>query len=247
MLKVGFDGDEESQHEALALRIWDGRGSVRLLGADPRRRALLLERLPAHDLSDLWDVEACEIVAGLYQRLHVPAPPQFASLTSYVERWAADLSALGNDIPFPRRFLDQALALARDFVTDPASTGRLVHGDLHYANVLAGARQPWVVIDPKPISGDPHYEPAPMLWNRMAELEGPVAPESVRDGLRRRFHVLVDVAELDETRARDWVVVRMALNAGWTFQEAHRTGRRLSSTERASITRCLTVIKAVQG
>ena len=35
----------------------------------------------------------------------------------------------------------------------------------------------------------------------------------VRDGVRRRFHTLVDAAGLDEERARDWVVVRMVLNA----------------------------------
>ncbi len=35
VLKVTFDGDEESEHEALVLRHWDGRGAVRLLRADP--------------------------------------------------------------------------------------------------------------------------------------------------------------------------------------------------------------------
>ena len=31
--------------------------------------------------------------------------------------------------------------------------------------------------------------------------------------LRRRFHAVVDTAGLSEDRARDWVVVRMMLNA----------------------------------
>ena len=72
----------------------------------------------------------------------------------------------------------------------------------------------WLAIDPKPMAGDPHYEPAPMLWNRMDELTGPGAVGSVRDGLRRRFHALVDAAGLDEDRARDWVVVRMVRQRG---------------------------------
>ena len=76
------------------------------------------------------------------------------------------------------------------------------------------------MIDPKPMSGDPHYELAPMLWNRYDELAG-----DVRDGLRRRFHTLVDHAGLDEDRARDWVVVRMVLNANWAVQDAQRAGR----------------------
>jgi streptomycin 6-kinase len=96
------------------------------------------------------------------------------------------------------------------------------------------------------MSGDPHYEPAPMLWNRMEELGGPGAVGSVRDGLRRRFHALVDAAGLDEARARDWVVVRMVLNAGWTVQDARRAGRGLTEGERDWVTRCIAIIKAVQ-
>ena len=103
-----------------------------------------------------------------------------------------------------------------------------MHGDLHYANVMADDAGEWLAIDPKPMAGDPHYEPAPMLWNRMDELSGPGAVGSVRDGLRRRFHALVDTAGLDEARARDWVVVRMVLNAGWAVQDAQRAGRRLT-------------------
>ena len=87
VLKVSFDGDTESEHEALALQHWHGDGVVRLLRADPRRRALLLERLHRRDLTEVWDLEACEIVAGLYPRIHRPALPQLRTVTSYVERW----------------------------------------------------------------------------------------------------------------------------------------------------------------
>ena len=44
--------------------------------------------------------------------------------------------------------------------------------------------------------------------NRFEELAG-----DVRAGVRRRFHTVVDTAGLDEDRARDWVVLRMALTA----------------------------------
>jgi len=233
--------DEESEHEALGLQHWQGNGAVRLLRADPHRYALLLERLHREDLTDLWDLEACEIVAGLYGRLHVPAPPQLRTLTSYVDRWAAALGDLPRSAAIPPRLVEQARSLARDLVADPDSVGRMIHGDLHYENVLAGDREPWLVIDPKPVSGDPHYEPAPMLWNRFEELAG-----DVRGGLRRRFHTLVDVAALDEHRARDWVVVRMVFNAMWAHQDAQRAGRGLSADERDWVTQCITIAKAVQ-
>lgn len=245
-LKVTFDGDDESLHEGLALQHWGGRAAVLLLRADPRRRALLLAWLPGPDLGDTWDVEACEVVGGLYAQLHVPAMPQLATVASYVERWLGDLAALGRDLPVPRRYVEQALATGPDLIAADGSRPVVVHGDLHYANVMADDLGEWLAIDPKPMSGDPHYELAPMLWNRMDELSGPGAVGSVREGLRRRFHALVDAADLDEARARDWVVVRMVLNAGWTVQDAQRAGRRLSADEQDWVTRCIALIKAVQ-
>jgi streptomycin 6-kinase len=246
-LKVAYEGDDESDHEHLALQLWQGRGAVRLLRADPHRRAMLLERLHPEDLNHLWDVEACEVVAGLYPRLHLPAPPQLRTVTSYVERWTAAMQSMPRNAPIPRRLVEQATHLSRALCSDPASTGRVVHGDLHYENVLAGDREPWLAIDPKPMSGDPHYEPAPMLWNRVDELVAPTSAQSVRDGVRRRFHTLVDAAGLDEDRARDWVVVRTVLNAHWAVEDAQREDRDLSAAERTWITRCIAIAKAVQN
>jgi streptomycin 6-kinase len=234
VLKVHVDVDDESEFEHLALRHWNGRGTVLLLRADPRRNALLLERLHHRDLTTIGDLEACEVVGELYGRIHVPALPQLRTITSYVERWAADLHALPHDAPIPRRMREQCLSLAGDLVADPGSTGSIIHGDLHHHNVLAGDREPWLVIDPKPMSGDPHYEPAPMLWNRWEEI---VAGDA-RENVRRRFHTLVDVAGLDEDRARDWVVVRMVLNASWAVIDG--------DPDEAWLTRCFTIAKAVQ-
>jgi streptomycin 6-kinase len=243
MLKVTFDGDEESMHEAVALQHWNGRGTVQLLRADPHRRALLLERLHLDDLTGMPDLTACQLVAGLYARLHVPALPQLRTVTSYVDQWLDAMSTLPRNAPIPRRLIEQATTLGRELVSDPASVGRIVHGDLHYENVLAGDREPWLVIDPKPMSGDPHYEPAPMLWNRWEEL---VATGNVRDGVRARFFTLVDGAGLDEDRARDWVIVRMVLNAHWSIQDAERAGRGLTTEDRDWITQCVTLTKAIQ-
>ena len=239
-LKVALP-DDENEHEHLALQRWHGNGAVLLLRADPRRYAMLLERLHPEDLSELWDVEACEVIAGLYSRLHVPALPQLRTVTSYVERWNAGLAALPNDAPVPRRLVEQALSLAVDFLTDDASTGTMIHGDLHYENVLAADREPWLVIDPKPMSGDRHYEVAPVLWNRWAEV---LASGRVREAVRQRFHAVVDTAGLDEDRARDWVVVRSLHNAYWTLADTEGV---LAAEDRDWITRMVTVAKAVQG
>jgi streptomycin 6-kinase len=243
VLKVSFP-DDESEHEHLALQHWHGRGAVQLLKADPHRSAMLLERLHPERLTEVWDLEACEVVAGLYAQLHVPAIPQLRTLTSYVDRWADQLAALPRNAPLPRRLVEQAVSLSRDLVSDPASTGTLIHGDLHYENVMAADRQPWLAIDPKPMSGDPHYEPAPMLWNRFEELEAPSSGQSVRRGIRARFHALVDHAGLDEHRARDWVIVRMLNNACWRLEDAPATER--IAPDEDYLTTCIAIAKAVQ-
>src|SRR5690606_15620794 len=119
-----------------------------------------------------------------------------------VGRRSAALEALPSDAPLPRRLVQQSVSLTRDLLDDPGPA-RLLHTDLHFGNVLQGR-----AIDPEPLAGDPHYEPAPLLWHRWDELAG-----DVRGGLRRRFHAVVDAAGFDEDRARAWVVVRMTHRA----------------------------------
>jgi streptomycin 6-kinase len=234
VLKVGFP-DRESEHESLALQHWHGDGAVLLLRADPHRRALLLERLHDETLTELWDVEACQVVGELYGRLHVRALPQLRRLSAELGEWRRELEGLSRSAPVPRRLVEQSLAIARDLAVDEATDGTLVHGDLHYENVLAADREPWLAIDPKPLSGDPHFEPAPMLWNRWDEV---VASGDVRDAVRRRFHTLVDIAGLDEDRARDWAVLRVVLNAVWEIEDPE--------PDAGEITRSITIAKAVQ-
>jgi streptomycin 6-kinase len=244
VLKLSLPHDE-AEHEHLGLQAWRGNGTVLLLRADPHRWALLLERLHAdEDLTSLGDLQACEVVAGLYARLHVPALPQLRRLSSYVDRWTGRLAALPAGAPVPRRLVEQAVSLGRNFVADPATDARMIHGDLHYENVLAGDREPWLAIDPKPVAGDPHYEVAPMLWNRWGEA---VRSGDVRGAVRRRFHTIVDTALLDEARARDWVVVRELHNVLWAIEDALDENRPLDAADRDVVTRSVTIAKAVQG
>jgi streptomycin 6-kinase len=235
VLKLTF-ADDEGEHEALALQRLGGAGAVRLLRADPHRGALLLERLHRTDLDSLPVLDACEVVAGLSRRIHVPALPQLRRVTDYLDRWTPQLRALPRDAPIPHRLVEQTLSLVSDLFTDPGP-GVMLHGDLHFQNVLAADREPWLVIDPKPMAGDPHYEPAPMLWNRWDET---LATGDVRFALRRRFHTLVDAAGLDEELARDWVVVRMVYNMVWELDDHP------NDPDREWLTKCVAICKAVQ-
>ncbi len=207
VLKVSWPHPEAAS-EALALQVWNGHGAVRLLRADPSRFALLLERLQTRDLSRVDIDEACEVIGDLLTTLRRPGHARTPSLTAYAERQAVELR---NAPPvIPRRYLDQAAALASELVRRPPAEFRLLHTDLHYANVLAGHRTPWLAIDPKPMSGDPAFEVAPALWNRPDELG---TGSQIRWSLRRRLEIICERAGLDEGRARAWTIVREADNA----------------------------------
>jgi streptomycin 6-kinase len=241
MLKVAFP-DVESEHEHLALSHWGGRGAVTMLRADPHRRALLLESLRDESLRDAWDIEACEAVAELYGLLHIPAFRQLRLLSEVTAETADVLDRLPRSAPLPRRLVEQAASLARSFATDAQTDGTLVHTDLHYDNVLMSEAGEWVAIDPKPLSGDPHVELAPMLFNRYDELDA--SGQGVRAGVRRRFHALVDAAGLDEDRARDWVVVRMLDLAVSRLLGPPALHRGMPDAD--WFTLCVTIAKAVQ-
>ena len=102
--------------------------------------------------------------------------------------------------------------------------------------MLAAEREPWLVIDPKPLSGDPHYEVAPLIWNRWDEVA------DVRFAVRQRFWTTVDAAGFDEDRARDWVIVRQMLNVLWILES---TGTD-ESLPQDWLTRNITIVKAIQ-
>lgn len=207
VLKVSAPG-AGNQHAHLVLRRWGGNGAARLLRADPRRGAMLVERLTGGGLDTLGDIDACEVVALLYRRLRVPAMPQLPALPTLLGQWADRLANLPRSAPIPHRLVEHAVTLCRDLSTEPAD--HVLHGNLQYSNVLAADREPWLAISPSPLNGDPAYELAPMLYSRWDELAG-----DVRAGVQRRFYTLIDAAGLDEDRARAWLIVRVVCEAAW--------------------------------
>ncbi|MFE9450544.1 aminoglycoside phosphotransferase family protein [Streptomyces sp. NPDC006739] len=200
--------DEETEGEPVALRAWDGDGAVRLLGHDPATGTMLLERLDAtRTLARLPDTrEAVLVVARLLNRLTATtAPAGLRRLTDLArampERTPAALARIPD--PSDRRLLADCAAAVRE-VADDAPADRLVHWDLHFDNVLAADRAPWLAIDPKPLAGDPGFDLWPALVNRFDATE-----------VRWRFDAMTEVLGLDRARARAWTLGRLLQNALW--------------------------------
>ncbi|MFJ4473035.1 aminoglycoside phosphotransferase family protein [Streptomyces sp. NPDC089424] len=218
---VGADGtraalklqplDEESAGEPVALRVWDGDGAVRLLDHDPATGTTLLERLdPTRMLSHLPDSRAAVlVVARLLARLSCgPAPEGMRRLGDIARGMLERTPRALERVPDPgaRRLIADCAAAVREVVHEPGD--RLLHWDLHFENVLASERAPWLAIDPKPLAGDPGFDLMPALDNRFEAEE-----------VCWRFDAMTDVLGLERARARAWTLARVLQNTLWEIED----------------------------
>jgi streptomycin 6-kinase len=205
-LKVSWR-HREAEHEADALRFWDGEAAVRCFRTRSfeNTTALLLERcVPGVPLQrSLPEPEQDSVLAGLMLRLWSRQPPAghpFGSLEAICELWAR---AFEQDHQTDSRGLDpglarEGLAALREL---PRSAPRtvLLSTDLHAGNVLSAEREPWLTIDPKPFIGDPAFDPVQHMLNCDDRLAGDPA------GLAGR---MAELLELDPERVSSWLFAR---------------------------------------
>jgi len=206
VLKLNAPSHFEADHEGEALASWAGRGAARLVARDDARRALLIER--CRPATCLWDTAANErdVVAELLPRLwrEPEAPHPFRSLAGEAERWLEEVPRCYRlaGQPFERSLLDIAVDV---FGSVDRGAAALVNQDLHGGNIPRAEREPWLVIDPKPLVGERELDGVGLLRN--AALGGG------RASVRRWLDVLQEVG-LDRERLRAWGVAH-ALAWGW--------------------------------
>jgi streptomycin 6-kinase len=207
VLKV-FWPHREAEQEADALERWDGEGAVRLLARDDERSALLLERCePGTFLSSAGTETALDVLVALLPRLWKSADG-FATYDDELPHALEDLATTRD-----ARLKDAALAYLRDLVPSQGELV-LVHQDLHGENVLAAGREPWLVIDPKPIAAEREYAVAPIV-------RSPELGHSKRQVLYRLDRLCSELG-LDRDRALGWTVAQtVAWSAGADFIPAH--------------------------
>jgi len=216
----------EAATESAALELWDGNGAVRLLDRTAAGTVLVLERLdPEASLLDVPVPEAVQVWGQLVRRLSLQGTddPQWAAIPSVAERaeqFSDELPADWEDLdrPFDRWLLEEALQVCqtRGAVGRRSSRDVLVHADLHYGNILrrleadGPKRQAgYAAIDPQAVFGEAEYAVAPMLWNRLEELDEAEPQKALQD----RLSALCAAAGLDPQAAREWSILREVENA----------------------------------
>jgi streptomycin 6-kinase len=160
---------EETTAALIGLHTWNGDGMVRLLDHDPETSTMLLERLnAARTLTLIEDDDvAMGILAELQARLvRVPAPQGLRSpgdiTAEMLEKVPKAVEALAD--PADRQLLRGWASAVAELAGEPGD--RMLHWDLHYDNVLAAQREPWLAIDPEPLAGDHGFDLWPALDSR---------------------------------------------------------------------------------
>jgi streptomycin 6-kinase len=203
VLKLQFP-HRECVHEAAALRHWDGRGAVRLLDHDPDRDALLVERCePGTPLDTLELDSALDAAVEILERLLVPAHDLvFDTLADEARGWTVELRQAWerHGRPVEPELLERICAMALELAASQQGEPVLLHQDLHAGNILRAKREPWLVIDPKPLLGERAFAVVALVRGDEFGLSEQL--------VRHRLDRLSADLSLDRARVRDWTAVQ---------------------------------------
>ena len=197
VLKLNAPSHFEADHEADALACWDGKGAVRLLARDDERRALLLERCVPGGLLAEEDTDEVSIMAELLERLPGAAPSRSSLPAGRATRPSAGWRRCrgGGSTAADRSSARSSMPRSRCSAASTAVRPGLVNQDLHAWNVLRSEREPWLVIDPKPLVGEREVDGVGPLRN--AGFSGDTAV------VGRWLDALADLG-MDRDRLRGW-------------------------------------------
>ncbi len=161
MLKIPIAAEE--RRGSLLMACWDGNGSAKIFHHD--ENALLMERAVGgrslkQMVMDGNEDEANRIICRVAEKLH-----------------AANCSGIKNLIPLPIWFnalkpaadryggiLVECNTIANRLLSDPLAMV-VLHGDIHYENILDSGTRGWVAIDPKGLLGERGFDFANIFCN----------------------------------------------------------------------------------
>lgn len=235
VIKLGVP-DREFDDELEALRLFDGRGAVRLIDADLEIGAMLLEQaVPGEPLWNMDDEQAVPVVADVMRQLWRPVPaddvlPIVAGHSfPTVADWVRGFDRLrtrysGATGPLPARLVEKAERLFDEL--GAASDPVLLHGDLHHGNILSARRAPWLAIDPNGVVGPREYEVGAFMRNPLEDLMSSPDPSG---RLARRIAMLSEHLGFPPRVIRDWSFIQSVLSAWWGIEDHGDPGALLVS------------------
>ncbi len=201
--------------EAAALQGFGPERAAAVLEVLPNEGLLLTERLePGARLAQVaTEREALLVVARLFAAGWPASIPQPLDNLDVFTRSSARVG----EQPGP---LDAGLMReahdVRATLLASAGPARLLHGDLHYDNILVDGRAGHRLIDPKGLHGDPLFDLG-YLVSRTMPLGVDELP--IDRAVSLRLDVLAAAFGCERQRLAAWAFVAAALSAVWTLED----------------------------
>jgi streptomycin 6-kinase len=220
VLKVGVP-HEELFTEMAALTLYAGRGAVRLHDADRDLGAMLLAQVQPGTMLWQWgdNREQTQIVAEIIATLPMPEPSHhhFPTFSRWVERaFRLTRTVWDPQELMPRELIDAAEAAFTAILADDPNH-LVLHGDLHHENILRGADNSWIVIDPKGVIGPRALEVGRFIQNQLPDTMSPADHEAL---VRERVAILSDRLNLPREMVAAGALVDCILSHCWCFEDA---------------------------
>ena len=217
VLKIGVPEEDSSMmFEARALRAFDGNGAVKLFDYDEELGAMLIEKadegLTLDEICGEDYAKAVEIAVAVMSKL----PRQMSNKDEFInlESWVGDLHRA-----VKAGFAPERISKARRFfgeLGEPFGNKILLHGDIHFGNILSAQREPFLLIDPKGVIGEIGYEIAVFLNDLAGWTSHRNAQKSILKAAVGSFSRAFAVGETD---LRKWAYASAVLSAWWTAED----------------------------
>ena len=194
---------------------------VQLLQVDRDERIVLMERVVPGEPLWLAPIDrALEAAASVMSKLRSPPPDghSFPNVREYHRAWPNHIRLYGGPGPIDADLFEMGERVFLDLCESSAEPV-VLHGDLHYGNVLSSEREGWLAIDPKGVIGEPCYEVGDLLRNRVDELSETGDP--VR-AMGRRVEQVAHLTGFNSERIRLWALAQAVLSEVWTADDPSR-------------------------
>ena len=208
--------NKEFKTEVKSLEHFNGIGAVKLLKSDIENGAMLIEKINPGTLLEKCALSVEEetlLAVSVYKKLHKPIEKMevFPTLTDWFEGFDQRLTKKfgGTPGPFSKKIVEKSAFLSHELLTSQTNTV-LLHGDLHYANLLLSNKGYVVAIDSKGVVGESEFEiPLPRVTNPITKKE-----------LLYRLDCFIEQSQFDKKRIYSWVFCKAVLAAWWTVEDA---------------------------
>jgi streptomycin 6-kinase len=210
MLKIPASIEESRGFSLMA--AWNGNGCAQVFKYDDN--ALLMERaIGTISLKEMVlqgnEDEANSIICDVAAKLHAATYQQFPQLVPLPTWFNALKSAAHN---YGGLFIT-CNEVADSLLNAPVDT-TVLHGDIHYDNILDSGTRGWIAIDPKGLAGERAFDFANIFCNP----DFAIAAAPLR--LPKQVKLIAARANLEPKRLLKWIIAWAGLSATFSLEDS---------------------------